>query len=119
MKKLILIFAAASMFAACGNKQEKTLGTESVPQTVTPPAPVVVQKEVHYIDRTPAQPVQQEKKGWSKGAKGAVIGGVGGAVVGAAVSDKKGKGAIIGGAVGAGAGYLIGRDQDKKDGRVK
>ena len=117
MKKLILVFTAAGLFAACGNKQEKTLGTESVPaQTVTP---VVVQKEVRYVDRTPAQPAQPEKKGWSKGAKGAVIGGVGGAVVGAAVSDKKGKGAIIGGAVGAGAGYLIGRDQDKKDGRVK
>lgn len=116
MKKLILVFAAASVFAACGSKQEKTAGAESVP----PPAPVVV-KEVRYVDRPATvqqQPVEQ-KKGWSKGAKGAVIGGVGGAVVGAAVSDKKGKGAIIGGAVGAGAGYLIGRDQDKKDGRVK
>ena len=57
------------------------------------------------------------KKGWSSRAKGAVIGGVGGAVVGAAVSKKKGKGALIGGAVGAAGGYIIGNEKDKKTGR--
>jgi hypothetical protein len=57
------------------------------------------------------------KKGWSSRAKGAVIGGVGGAVVGAAVSKKKGKGALIGGAVGAAGGYIIGNEKDKKSGR--
>lgn len=57
------------------------------------------------------------KKGWSNRAKGAVIGGVGGAVVGAAVSKKKGKGAVIGGAVGAAGGYIIGNEKDKKEGR--
>ena len=57
------------------------------------------------------------KKGWSSRAKGAVIGGVGGAVVGAAVSKKKGKGAIIGGVVGAAGGYIIGNEKDKKTGR--
>jgi len=44
----------------------------------------------------------------SHGAKGAVIGGLAGAGVGAAVSHDKSKGAIIGGVVGAGAGYAIG-----------
>jgi len=44
----------------------------------------------------------------SHGAKGAIIGGVAGAGVGAAVSHDKSKGAIIGGVVGAGAGYAIG-----------
>jgi hypothetical protein len=59
-----------------------------------------------------------EKKGWSKTAKGAVIGGVVGAGTGAVINKKnRSKGAIIGGAVGAGAGAIIGRDQDKKDGR--
>lgn len=58
-----------------------------------------------------------EKKGISKAAKGAIIGGVGGAVAGAVVSKKKGKGAIIGGVVGAAGGYIIGRNKDKKDGR--
>lgn len=60
-----------------------------------------------------------EKKGWSKAAQGAVIGGVGGAIGGAIISKKKGTGAAIGGAVGAAGGYIIGREKDKKDGRVK
>lgn len=60
-----------------------------------------------------------EKKGWSKAAQGAVIGGAAGAVGGAIISKKKGKGAVIGAAVGAAGGYIIGRDKDKKDGRVK
>ncbi|MEO6818271.1 MAG: glycine zipper domain-containing protein [Ginsengibacter sp.] len=57
-------------------------------------------------------------KGWSKAAKGAVIGGAAGAVGGAVISKKAG-GAAIGAAVGAASGYIIGRDQDKQDGRVK
>ncbi len=54
-----------------------------------------------------------EKKGWSNAAKGATIGGVGGAIGGAIISKKKGKGAIIGGAVGAAGGYILGRKKDK------
>ena len=61
------------------------------------------------------QPVR--KKGWSKAAKGAVIGGVGGAVAGAIIDKKHGQGAVIGGVVGAAGGYIIGRGKDKKDGR--
>ena len=57
-----------------------------------------------------------KKQGWSKSAKGAVIGGVGGAVAGAVIG--KGKGAIIGGVLGAAGGYVIGRGQDKKSGRI-
>ncbi|RZK21517.1 MAG: hypothetical protein EOO86_00865 [Pedobacter sp.] len=60
-----------------------------------------------------------KKKGWSDGAKGAVIGGAAGAVGGALIDKKKGRGAIIGGLVGAGGGYLIGRGEDKKSGRVQ
>ena len=61
-----------------------------------------------------------EKKGWSKAAKGAVIGGVAGAA-GGAVINKKNRvvGAVIGGVVGAGGGYVIGRKMDKKDGRIE
>ncbi|MEI6948923.1 YMGG-like glycine zipper-containing protein [Paraflavisolibacter sp. H34] len=60
----------------------------------------------------------ERKKGWSKTAKGAVIGGVVGAGAGAVINKKnRTKGAIIGGAAGAGAGAIIGHDQDKKDGR--
>jgi len=57
------------------------------------------------------------KKGWSKAAKGAAIGGGSGAVLGAIISKNKGKGAIIGGVIGAAGGYVIGRGKDKKDGR--
>ena len=57
------------------------------------------------------------KKGWSKAAQGAVIGGAAGAVGGAIISKHKGTGAVIGAAVGAAGGYIIGRNKDKKDGR--
>ena len=58
------------------------------------------------------------KKGWSKSAKGAVIGGVVGATAGAIINKRApAVGAVVGGVVGAGAGYEIGRSKDKKDGR--
>lgn len=60
-----------------------------------------------------------EKKGWSKAAQGAVIGGATGAVGGAIISKDKVAGAAVGAAVGAAGGYIIGRDKDKKDGRVQ
>ncbi len=59
-----------------------------------------------------------KKKGWSQAAKGATIGGVGGAVAGAVISKNKGKGAIIGGVIGAAGGYILGRRADKKSGRA-
>jgi hypothetical protein len=59
-----------------------------------------------------------QKKGWSKTAKGAVIGGVVGATTGAVVNKKnRAAGAVIGGVVGAGTGAVIGNEMDKKDGR--
>ena len=58
------------------------------------------------------------KKGWSKTAKGAVIGGVVGAGTGAVINKKnRGVGAVVGGVVGAGTGAVIGRREDRKDGR--
>jgi hypothetical protein len=60
----------------------------------------------------------EEKKGWSKAAKGAVIGGVTGAAAGAIINKKnRAVGAVIGGVIGAGGGYVLGRGMDKKDGR--
>lgn len=59
-----------------------------------------------------------QKKGWSKTAKGAVIGGVVGAGTGAVVNKKnRAAGAVIGGVIGAGTGAVIGNQMDKKDGR--
>ncbi len=66
-----------------------------------------------------SEPVPQKKKGWSDAAKGATMGGVGGAVAGAIISKNKGKGAIIGGVIGAAGGYILGRKADKKSGRAE
>lgn len=61
-----------------------------------------------------------KKKGWSKSAKYAVIGGGTGAVLGAVINKRnRVVGGIIGGVLGGGLGYGIGRGQDKKDGRIE
>ena len=58
------------------------------------------------------------KKGWSRRAKGAVIGGGGGAILGAVINkNNRLVGGALGGAVGAGLGYIIGNELDKKHGR--
>src|SRR5439155_13027696 len=50
----------------------------------------------------------------NKKEQGAVIGGVGGAVAGAAIGKhNRALGALIGGALGAGGGYLVGANMDK------
>ncbi len=60
----------------------------------------------------------QAKQGWSKTAKGAVIGGVVGAGTGAVVNKKnRAAGAVVGGVIGAGSGAIIGNELDKNDGR--
>ena len=119
MKKIILVLAITSTFVACKNRQDKTAGVDSTAvQTAPVPPPVVVQKEVRYVNTSQNNAQVEQKKGMSKAAKGAIIGGVGGAVVGG-VATKSTKGAVIGGVVGATGGYIIGRKQDKKDGRVQ
>ena len=65
----------------------------------------------HYAV-APAKP-----RGWSSAAKGATIGGVGGAILGGVLTHRVG-GAVIGGIIGAGGGYAIGRANDRKTGRV-
>jgi hypothetical protein len=61
----------------------------------------------------------EKKEGWSKAAKGAVIGGVTGAAAGAVINKKnRVAGAVIGGVLGAAGGYGVGRTMDKKDGRI-
>lgn len=75
--------------------------------------------ETNQTEAATVPSVPEKPKGWSKSAKGAVIGGVGGAVAGAVLSKNKVVGAIIGGVVGAGGGYVLGRSKDKKDGRVQ
>ncbi len=62
----------------------------------------------------------QEHKKMSPQAKDAIIGGVGGAVVGGIIGHGAG-GALIDGAVGAGGGYVIGnehRRHEEKERRI-
>lgn len=60
---------------------------------------------------------ENKNTGWSQAAKKATIGGVGGAVIGGVIG-KGAKGAAIGGVIGAAGGYILGRKQDRKSGRV-
>ena len=130
MKKYILIFAITSTFAACKSNEarfeadrigmvagffDQAVVTEN--ETVAQNEKVA-RKEGSYTS-TSTNPAKVQKKGWSKAAKGAVIGGGAGAIAGAVISKKPVKGAVIGGVIGAGAGYIIGRSKDKKDGRVR
>jgi hypothetical protein len=130
MKKYILIFAIASTFAACKSNEARfeadRVGMVAgfFDQAVVSEKEVVVENEKAArtegsYTSTSTNPAKVQKKGWSKAAKGAVIGGGAGAVAGAVISKKRVKGAVIGGVIGAGAGYIIGRSKDKKDGRVR
>jgi len=63
-------------------------------------------------------PAKSLKKGWSRKAKGAVIGGGGGAILGAVINkNNRLLGGAVGGALGAGLGYVIGNELDRKHGR--
>jgi phage tail tape-measure protein len=55
----------------------------------------------------------------SQTEKGAAIGGLGGAAVGAAVANNPVQGAVVGGAVGAIAGALIGRANEPGECRYR
>ena len=97
------------------------------PVIVTPPVATVPESKVPTVDNgdatlpgnnnnnTASVPQPEKKKGWNKSTKGAVIGGVAGAVGGAILGKKKGLGAVIGGVVGAAGGYIIGKDMEKRD----
>ena len=57
----------------------------------------------------------QERRGWSPQAKGAVIGGGSGAILGAIINKRnRAVGGIVGGVAGAGVGYAIGKHTDNK-----
>ena len=74
--------------------------------------PVYSQASNTYQQPAPA------KRGWSAKAKGAVIGGAGGAIAGAIINGRnRPVGALIGGVLGAGAGTGIGAIIDRKNGR--
>lgn len=97
--------------------KENAVNTRSYATTTT------ARKKTVYkptVATAPAPTAPAKKKGWSKAAKGAVIGGVAGAGAGALILKKnRALGAVIGGVVGGGVGYGVGRSMDKKDGRVQ
>lgn len=96
---------------APARKNQATVASSSNSQGNTPAAT----EESGNATQPAGEPA---KKGWSKTAKGAVIGGVVGAGAGAVINKKnRAAGAVIGGVVGAGAGAVIGNEMDKKDGR--
>jgi len=65
------------------------------------------------VSSVPGATTEAKKKRWSSRAKGAAIGGVGGAAAGAIISKNKVAGAVLGGAIGAGGGYIIGNEIDR------
>jgi hypothetical protein len=156
MKKMLMIFAIAAVFAACKSDSKADLetnkvilsdssmsvtgsassdtGTAVVKGTVTTPVArstrstktstsgsnnnTAASNTGSSTTTTTTTSNTTKKKGWSSRAKGAVIGGVAGAVGGAVISKhNKGTGAAVGGVVGAAGGYIIGNEVDKKNGR--
>lgn len=137
MKRILAIAAIAGTLVACKGNKTNTAGNTMVLSAADsakmkefeqwkerkeqPEKKTVVYRNVNTAgtNNTSANaPATVQKKGWSKAAKGAVIGGVTGAAAGAVINKKnRAAGAVIGGAVGAGVGYGIGRAKDKKDGR--
>jgi hypothetical protein len=133
MKQLLLIVAMATVMLSCKNNatdktqvlsatqqadyndfvqwkaaKEKAAVTKTITRTVYVPVKT----------QTPAAIATTKKKGWSKAAKGTVIGAGSGAILGAIISkNNRAAGAAIGAVLGGGVGYGIGRSKDKKDGR--
>lgn len=119
--KYIFILSAMFLTTACTNDTKVKGVKDSIEVT---PSKAVVPKKANTTTNSSGSGVAETttttktKSGWSKTAKGAVIGGVVGAGTGAAVNKKnRAAGAVIGGVVGAGAGAVIGNEMDKKDGR--
>jgi hypothetical protein len=133
MKISTILFSATLLAGACNSKPNaivatpvKSQGTTEVSKVKTPePKALDVNNSKNNSTATTSGAMTSEtsdaakaNSGWSKTAKGAVIGGVVGAGTGAVVNKKnRAVGAVVGGIAGAGAGAIIGNEMDKKDGR--
>lgn len=139
-----VVVSAAMLISSC--KNDNKLRTESIPvapatvsaseysqfqewkqqdsiakaNAAAPKTTTVVHKHYTVNKTEPAvATTAKKKKGWSKAAKGTVIGAGAGAAAGAILIKKnRALGAVVGGVVGGGVGYGVGRSMDKKDGRV-
>ena len=135
MKKLLVIWTVTMVIVSCKSKtadNTKVLSSSSdstefkefakwkkaKEEAVNKQNTVIYKNAPAVGTSTSATNATPKKKGWSKAAKGAVIGGVAGATAGAIINKRApAVGAVVGGVVGAGVGYEIGRSKDKKDGR--
>jgi Glycine zipper/Prokaryotic membrane lipoprotein lipid attachment site len=121
--KMVTVSNTAEMQEFMDWKAEKLAKEKAAATYTVPVAPVrtkVIYKKVPVYTKAPASvPAEPaKKKGWSKAAKGAVIGAGAGAAAGAIiVKNNRALCAAIGGVLGGGVGYGIGRGMDKKDGR--
>lgn len=123
--KVIRVYSDEGAKAPVNNSN--TASNSVPPVIVTPPVVNTPESKGSTIDNseaglpgtnnstTASVPQTEKKKGWNKATKGAVIGGVAGAVGGVIIGKKKGLGAVIGGVVGAAGGYIIGKDLEKKN----
>jgi hypothetical protein len=99
--------------------QTSSVANRPAPRAEAPAPSVGSGQDVATTDGSGETAQAKKKEGWSKAAKGAVIGGAGGAVAGAVINKKnRAVGAVVGGILGAGGGYVIGRKMDKNDGRI-
>jgi len=127
MKKIMLILSLTALFAACKQKNLTNAASlqeqldsikqaqQAAPVTVTQPA-----SRTRTVYRsTPAQTTVVQKHGMRRATKNALIGAGVGAVGGAVVAGDhdRVKGAVIGGVIGAGAGYIYGKQREKKKGK--
>ena len=134
MKLQYLLFSATVLVGACNSKPTsteqaapktheatvaKTKVKEAKAETANSSTETVASTNTNSTEMSSeSDNTAKAKKGWSKTAKGAVIGGVVGAGTGAVVNKKnRAVGAVVGGAAGAGVGAIIGNEMDKKDGR--
>ena len=124
--KNIFILSAVFLTASCTNDTQ-VKGVKDSIEVTQPKAAVEKKTTSTSTTSTTSNPgsattettsTKKTNTGWSKTAKGAVIGGVVGAGTGAVVNKKnRAAGAVVGGVVGAGTGAIIGNELDKKDGR--
>ena len=109
---------ANSMFEVVDGVADYTVTLAKEKEKVAAQQAARVRERVVYTSTSTNSAKVQQKKGMSKSAKYAIVGGVGGAVIGG-VATKSTKGAVIGGVIGAGTGYIIGRKKDKRSGRIQ
>jgi hypothetical protein len=134
MKQVFIILALSGVMLSCKHKtsdETKVLSASELRDSLeyakwketkarndAAAAAAMQQRTVTTTTVTPQ--TAPRKKGWSKAAKGTVIGAATGAVAGAIIDkNHRGRGAVIGGVVGGGVGYGVGRKKDKKSGRVQ